>query len=360
MKTLFSLIFYVLFMSGSIMPQQANTYFPENTGITWNYVVTPLDSANNGIDPLTFYRADSFATVADYNGMLANIVFSKSGDINTLPAQSYNDSLFYHFEGSNAFEYSQVGNQEFLLRTMDSLQIDPNFSFLDFFTSLEDWYSIYKFEQPIESEYTILSIDTTLNNGVLTLPLRFEHLGMRLQNEVIETQIGNLDSKKFLIKNDVSLIITPTITIPLVSIEDTIWIATDKWILKSIIPSAYVDLSLLGVDPLFIAGVRTEITEIFLDVEVSTELPTDIYLDQNYPNPFNPSTNIRYSVPQTTNVVIKVFDILGKEIETLVNEEKPIGTYEIIWNADNLPSGIYFYRLQAGSFVETKKMVLMK
>ncbi len=97
-----------------------------------------------------------------------------------------------------------------------------------------------------------------------------------------------------------------------------------------------------------------------VEEEEIDEIPTDYSLSNNFPNPFNPSTKIRYSVPQTSNVMIKVFDILGKEIETLVNEEKPIGTYEITWSAGNLPSGIYFYRLQAGSFVETKKMVLMK
>jgi hypothetical protein len=97
------------------------------------------------------------------------------------------------------------------------------------------------------------------------------------------------------------------------------------------------------------------------------QIPGSISLMQNYPNPFNPSTKIKYSIPQYSKVVIKVFDILGNEIETLVNEEKPIGTYEITWYAENLPSGVYFYRLQAmptgrqaGDFVETKKMVLMK
>jgi photosystem II stability/assembly factor-like uncharacterized protein len=89
-------------------------------------------------------------------------------------------------------------------------------------------------------------------------------------------------------------------------------------------------------------------------------LPTDFLLYQNYPNPFNPSTKIRYSVPQTSNVIMKVFDVLGNEIETLIDEEKNTGTYEITWFADNLPSGIYFYRLQADSFVESKKMVLLK
>ena len=98
----------------------------------------------------------------------------------------------------------------------------------------------------------------------------------------------------------------------------------------------------------------------FVEEEELNEIPTEFLLTQNYPNPFNPSTKIRYSVPQSSNVTIKVFDILGNEIETLVNEEKPVGTYEITWYAANLPSGIYFYKLQAGSFVETKKMILIK
>jgi len=98
----------------------------------------------------------------------------------------------------------------------------------------------------------------------------------------------------------------------------------------------------------------------FVEEEEIDEIPTDYNLSHNYPNPFNPSTKIKYSVSLRSNVVVKVFDILGNEIETLVNEEKQTGTYEITWYAESLPSGIYFYRLQAGNFVETKKMVLMK
>jgi photosystem II stability/assembly factor-like uncharacterized protein len=97
-----------------------------------------------------------------------------------------------------------------------------------------------------------------------------------------------------------------------------------------------------------------------VEEEEIDKLPTDFNLTQNYPNPFNPSTKIRYSVPQLSNVVIKVFDILGNEIETLVNEEKATGIYEITWYKEGLPSGVYFYQLRAGDFVETKKMVLMK
>ena len=83
-------------------------------------------------------------------------------------------------------------------------------------------------------------------------------------------------------------------------------------------------------------------------------------LEQNYPNPFNPSTTIKYQIPELSFVTIKVYDVLGNEITTLVNEEKPAGNFEVEFNASNLTSGIYFYRIQAGDFVETKKMVLMK
>ena len=83
-------------------------------------------------------------------------------------------------------------------------------------------------------------------------------------------------------------------------------------------------------------------------------------LKQNYPNPFNPTTKIKYQIPQLSFVTIKVYDVLGNEISTLVKEEKPQGSYEVEFKATNFPSGIYFYRLQAGNFVETKKMLLLK
>ncbi len=83
-------------------------------------------------------------------------------------------------------------------------------------------------------------------------------------------------------------------------------------------------------------------------------------LDQNYPNPFNPTTQIRYSIPKTALVSIKVYDILGKEVATLVNEAKSPGDYKVEFNGNSLASGIYFYRLQAGDFVQTKKMILLR
>ncbi len=86
----------------------------------------------------------------------------------------------------------------------------------------------------------------------------------------------------------------------------------------------------------------------------------DYKLEQNYPNPFNPTTNIRYELPKSGFVKIIVFDALGKEIKTIVNEKQSAGTYNLTFDGSNLPSGVYFYRLRAGDYVETKKLVLLK
>jgi ligand-binding sensor domain-containing protein len=83
-------------------------------------------------------------------------------------------------------------------------------------------------------------------------------------------------------------------------------------------------------------------------------------LSQNYPNPFNPTTKIEYSIPKSLFVTFRIYDILGREVATVVNEEKPAGNYEIEFMGKGLPSGIYFYRLSAGDFVETKKMILLR
>ena len=96
------------------------------------------------------------------------------------------------------------------------------------------------------------------------------------------------------------------------------------------------------------------------DIEKENNLPVEFSLGQNFPNPFNPTTKINYSIPEQSYVTLKVFDVLGREVKTLVNKEQPVGNFEVEFNASDFTSGIYFYRIQAGEFVESKKMVLMK
>jgi hypothetical protein len=96
------------------------------------------------------------------------------------------------------------------------------------------------------------------------------------------------------------------------------------------------------------------------NIDENKDEGSDFHLEQNYPNPFNPSTNIRYAVGSKQYATLKVFDILGNEISTLVNEEKPEGKYEVLFNAVDLANGIYFYKLQTDDYLETKAMILLK
>lgn len=103
------------------------------------------------------------------------------------------------------------------------------------------------------------------------------------------------------------------------------------------------------------------------DVKEDNSLPKEFKLEQNYPNPFNPSTMIKFGIPEQSKVLIKIYDILGSEVLTLLNEEKEVGWYEIKFNAGGYSSGVYICRMQgypsrkgANNFVSTKKMLMIK
>ncbi|MEE9448937.1 MAG: T9SS type A sorting domain-containing protein, partial [Ignavibacteriaceae bacterium] len=134
-----------------------------------------------------------------------------------------------------------------------------------------------------------------------------------------------------------------------------------------------VDISYNSIDDILAVPLMNANAVVFLPVvpvsvgKEDGELPLDFKLNQNFPNPFNPKTLINYSIPEISFITIKVYDITGKEVVTLINEEKSSGTYEIEFNASltarqgsELTSGIYFYQLIAANYVETKKMVLLK
>ena len=91
-----------------------------------------------------------------------------------------------------------------------------------------------------------------------------------------------------------------------------------------------------------------------------TNVPLEFSLSQNYPNPFNPATKITYQLPKASHVTIKVYDIIGNEIKTIVNQQAAAGEYSVDFNAYKYGSGVYFYQMQAGNFIEIKKMILMK
>ena len=128
---------------------------------------------------------------------------------------------------------------------------------------------------------------------------------------------------------------------------------------QDFVPTNHIDIPLLSVDT-WIFGSKTGDVVVPVEEELESNIPTEFALEQNYPNPFNPSTNIIYKINNSQFVSLKVYDVIGNEVATLVNEEKPAGVYNIEWNASGLTSGVYFYQLKTESIVETKKMILMK
>lgn len=137
----------------------------------------------------------------------------------------------------------------------------------------------------------------------------------------------------------------------------TYMVSADMYEYKDTAPG-YASITSENVTPVVIFTMET--ASVSAAPENKAAVPAAYSLKQNYPNPFNPSTTISYSIPNNGFVTLKVYNILGNEVATLINEEKPAGSYSAVFNAGNIPSGIYFYTLTSGKYSETKKLVLLK
>ena len=141
----------------------------------------------------------------------------------------------------------------------------------------------------------------------------------------------------------------------------TIWTAVNPGLLVDTVQALAVSATNLFAGTPSAAIWRRSLSEMITSVELNNStVPQKYSLEQNYPNPFNPSTTISYQLPSLSHITLKVFDVLGREVATLVNEVEQPGYKSVTFDASKLSSGVYFYRLQAGSFVETKKLLLMK
>lgn len=365
MKELFTFIL-ILVVMGAPKAQQASDYFPQQTGFEWKYKSIPLDSVSNPINSASYFRIDSFESVANFNGRSAYIVKTKSGPLQTIQIQPFMDSLYYSTSGTDGYEYFSIRNIESFLLQLDATGVSSNFNFLNFFASLQNWYPVYKFASAVNTEYTLFQKDTVINISSTNYNLRFKYVGRRYQDETIPTVLGNLSTKKFLLQWKIAYLLGP-ISIDLFATKDTIWITQNNWIVQDVIPGQYINnLTFLGVPAFSIPGLETKLTdEILVSVDNENLNPVSFSLEQNYPNPFNPSTVISYHLPVNSDVTLKVYDILGNEVVTLVNEYKTAGRYEVEFNVTYesiraIASGIYFYQLRAGDYTQTKKMVLLR
>ncbi|MBN1637658.1 MAG: CotH kinase family protein, partial [Ignavibacteriales bacterium] len=196
-----------------------------------------------------------------------------------------------------------------------------------------DWINNNTFTNPSFIEWASSSqVSKTIYNNFITLE----------RNAIVLSQV-NIDSIIFNSETD---------TMSIEDLDDSIRInlsVDGKFKFKGI---GYCNNKIVEISPSYYITLA-----VGNDIDSYEVLPSEFKLEQNYPNPFNPSTVISYQLPVSSLVQIKVYNVLGQEIAKLVNEEKPAGTHHVELNASNLSSGIYFYRIEAGKFVETKKMV---
>jgi len=347
------LILLLLFMSVSAFAQNASTYFPASTGYKWYFKNTPLDSLNNPMTNLATYRIDSFAVVQNYIGKLASIVQKKDFLTSFNQNTPFNDTAYYNFDGTNGWE--------FLFATLDTNLI-PFPGIGGFIASLRNWYSVYRFAQTVNSEYTLIQKDTTVSFDTISAPLRFKYKAKRLNDQTISTVNGTYENAKRFVTTTGLYIRVLIFEIPIVERPDTTWFASGVWMIKRVTPSVNVDLSGLGIALAFsVPGNKYELENPTTGIQnVSSETPLSYSLQQNYPNPFNPVTNIKFSISKSSSVRIAVYDINGKEVDVLVNENVNSGTYQVSWNAQRFSSGTYFCRMTANDFSETRRMTLIK
>jgi len=199
-------------------------------------------------------------------------------------------------------------------------------------------YSIFNQGEQIEYDFTLQPGDTVLYSPGENDTLLITLIDIRYEN------IFGLERKQWLFLLDVIPYFDDEVVY---TITDSIGL-TSAW-------NIFESSELVG------AIINGKLYGTFVSVEYYNScLLKSFNLYQNFPNPFNSATVIKYSIPQRSNVTLKIYDILGNEVSTLVYEEKGRGVYTVNFNANNLASGLYLYRIQAGSFIDTKKMILLK
>jgi len=365
MKSILSLLVLIFLPALQVSAQQASDYFPADPGYKWHYRVGVLDSLNNPVDSLTLYQIDTVLTTDTWKGKTSKFLGVKYGTyelVNFIPVV---DTQFVSLNNTNAETYIRPAALNALTGLIDSTLIDSllgGFNIFGFIGSFEGWYNPYRFANNVNSSYTIVRKDTTVTLDTLTLPLRFEARGRRISDGPVTTEIGTFNCKKFIMSYTVAYLPLPILPIPLLTINDTVYIAPGNWIVKTIAPSTLLDLNALQLGIFTIPGLKREIINPIPIVSVEDEITgaADFTLSQNYPNPFNPETRISFSLNTPGNVKLNLYSPSGELVKVISEGYFNTGRHSVLLNASDLSSGVYFYSLETPAGRMTKKLTLLK
>ena len=334
--------------------QNASDYFPSNYGNTWRYERYSLDTLQNPITSSMTIVSDSLAGTEQANDTTAFVLLSGE--------KPQFDTTFVNVQNSTISEFVTGYPRITSMLPVDSLGLEFVWDYLN-------WYPYMNFASTpgvIDTLLYIKNKTVTFQGHPLTLVIYVTTT--RIRDTSLTVPAGTYTTTPFQIVLNVNLpkSVPPFghIEVPLFKLIDTMFVAMSTWIVKEIQPSTYYPLN---NDPSYQVAttqlpgfVRLLESTSLTSVPLHENVPREFGLEQNFPNPFNPTTELRFSIADLRFVTLKVFNVLGQEVATLVNGQLPAGSYNITFDARSLSSGVYFYRLSAGVMVETKKMILEK
>ena len=306
------------------------SWAPVNSGLTNSLIGTLAVNGNN-----LFASTDSGIFLSSNNG--ANWTAVK-------PGLSYHEVQAFAFSGNNMFA-GTWGRGVFLSTNNGGnwISIDSGFTYLNCVQSL-----IASGNNLFAGTYE-QGIFLSTNNGESWIEV---DSGLAYPGGMLVTSFAVYGSNLFA-GTDMGVFLSTN--------NGTNWTTIDSGLTNTWVSAIVVSGSNLFVGTAGAGVWRRPLTEMITSVEhTSSQLPKNYYLHQNFPNPVNPTTTISFFLPVQSFVTLKVFDMLGKEVSTIVSDELQPGTYNRQWDATNIASGVYFYRLQAGTFTETKKLLLLK
>ena len=333
--------------------QNAGDYFPSKLSNTWNYQRFTLDTLQHPITSSKTVVSDSLGATEPVNDTTAFLLLSGG--------KPPFDTTFVNVQNSTISEFVTGYPRITSMLPVDSLGLSFVWDYLN-------WYPYMNFASTpgvIDTLLYLKNKTVTFQGHPLTLVIYVTTT--RLPDTSITVPAGIFVTTPFQIALNVNVpkSIPPfPIEVPLFKLADTMFVAKSTWLVKEIQPSTYYPLN---NDPSYQVAttqlpgfVRVLESASITSVPIRQNTPREFTLEQNFPNPFNPTTDLRFSIADSRFVSLKVYDVLGQEVATLVNNTLPAGSYDITFNARFLSSGVYFYRLSAGGTVQTKKMILQK